>query len=253
MLNPPSAQFNPQAKMTVLPLFEGHQCVVIDDFLLNPEQIVDFARQGQLSFRYDQDNYFPGLEMDMGRLFALQFEQFFMLKLRPYFQVRRNLGSACRISMTTLQADQLHPLQRLCHRDAETLPTGMGIGASVVYLFDRPELGGTSFFQPAQDLDQVRDFLRLAAQGDNKLLTEQIQQRPSYCYQSNPWFELRQTVSAKWNRAIFYEGTVFHAAHISDATLLSDQLSDSVRQARLCLNAFFRFRKQAAVASAVLR
>lgn len=253
MPNPPSAQFNPNAKIAVLPLFEGHQCVVIDDFLLNPEQIVDFARQSQSGFRYDQDNYFPGLEMDMGRHFAIQFEQFFMLKLRPYFQVRRNLGSACRISMTTLQTDQLHPLQRLCHRDAETLPTGMGIGASVVYLFDRPELGGTSFFQPAQDLDQVRDFLRLAAQGDNARLTEQIRQTPSYCYQSNPWFALKHTVAAQWNRAIFYEGTVFHAAHISDAALLSDQLSDQLSQARLCLNAFFRFKKQATLTSAVLR
>jgi hypothetical protein len=241
MLNSPSAQFNPHAKIEVLTLFEGHQCVVIDDFLLNPQEIVDFAGQGQAGFRYDQDNYFPGLEMDMGRLFALQFEQYFMLKLRPYFHVRRNLGSACRISMTTLQTDQLHPLQRLCHRDAETLPAGMGIGASVVYLFDRPELGGTSFFQPAQGLDQVSDLLQLAAQGDNALLTEQIQQAASYCHQSNPWFELKHTIEAKWNRAIFYEGTVFHAAHIRDATLLSEQ----VAQSRLCLNAFFRFKKQA--------
>ena len=112
----------------------------------------------------------------------------------------------------------------------------------MVYLFDSPELGGTSFFQPAQELNRVRDFLQLAAQGDNALLTKQLQLAPNYCYQSNPWFELKQTVAARWNRAIFYEGTVFHAAHIRDATLLSDQLD----QARLCLNAFFRFKKQAA-------
>ncbi|MBR7800572.1 DUF6445 family protein [Undibacterium fentianense] len=241
MLKPPIAHFNPLAQVNIHPLFDSHQCVVIDDFLLNPEEIVAYASQSRAAFRYDHDNYFPGLEMNMGRHFALQFEQFFMLKLRRYFGVRRNLGSACRLSMTTLQCDQLQPLQRLCHRDAETLPADMGIGASVVYLFDQPELGGTCFFRPLQALDTIRGFLQQAANEDNAKLDEQLRQAPSYCFQSNPWFELRHTIAAKWNRAIFYEGTVFHAAHITDARLLSDQ----VLQSRLCLNAFFRFKKQA--------
>ena len=240
--SPPLAQFNPKAVITVRPLFDGHRVCVIDDFLLNAEEVVDYARevgQAQNVFRYDSDNYFPGVEMDMGRHFALQFEQYFMLKLRPTFHVRRNLGAACRLSITNLNVEQLQPLQRLCHRDAEVLPAGMGIGASVVYLFDRPELGGTGFFRPRRSLDETRQFLRNAAQASNEQLSEWLQQTASYCHQSNPWFELVEQVEAKWNRAIFYQGTIFHAAHINDADLLSNKIG----QARLCLNAFFRYKQ----------
>ena len=130
-------------------------------------------------------------------------------------------------------------MQRLCHRDAEVLPAGMGIGASVVYLFDRPELGGTAFFRPRRSLDETRQFLQNAAQASNEQLSEWLQQTASYCHQSNPWFELVEQVEAKWNRAIFYQGTIFHAAHINDAELLSNEIG----QARLCLNAFFRYKQ----------
>ncbi|WMW80642.1 DUF6445 family protein [Undibacterium cyanobacteriorum] len=253
---PPLPLFNPQASVSVQVIPDlgamsavagkGKQevCVVVDDFLLNPEEVVEHARRQRQQFRYDVDNYFPGVEMDMGRTFALQMEQYFMLHLRSHFQVRRNLGCACRMSMTTLSAAELKPLQRLCHRDAEVLPLGMGIAASVVYLFTDASLGGTSFFRPRGPLDETRRFLQRAEHADHTWLNDELQQAPAYCYQSNPRFALTHTVEAKWNRAIFYEGTVFHAAHISDPT----RLSAEVDHARLCLNAFFRFKKQAGAA-----
>jgi hypothetical protein len=233
--------FNPEAKVEIIPLFDGHQCVIIDDFLSDPQALVDYAVAHENQFRYDADNYFPGLELNLGREFALTLEQYFMLHLRRVFSVRRNLGVACRLSMTTLQAEQLHPLQRLCHRDAEVLPDGMGIGAAVLYLFKDETLGGTSFYRPIPSLDTIRQLLSAAQVESNEALSEKIRCTPGYLNASNPYFELMHTVPAKWNRAIFYQGTVFHAAHITTP----EHLTAKAHDARLTLNGFFKFKKTA--------
>lgn len=235
----PSSLFNPQATIQRLPLFDGHDCLVIDNFLREPQALVDFAQEQRDAFRYDNDNYFPGVEINMGRQFALALEQFFMLELRPYFHARRQLGVACRMSMTTLQPPQLHPLQRLCHRDAESAPPGMGIAAVVVYLFDRPELGGTSFYRPKLGIDDTRQLLTDLQHASTQVCDEKLQAPASYLHASNAYFELMHTVEAKWNRALFYEGTIFHAAQIAQPELLGDDPST----ARLALNGFFKFKK----------
>lgn len=241
VVNHPSTLFNPHAVVQRLPLFDGHYCLVIDNFLREPHALVDFAQRHRHAFRYDNDNYFPGVEINMGRQFALALEQFFMLELRPYFHARRQLGVACRMSMTTLQPRQLHPLQRLCHRDAESSPPGMGIAAAVVYLFDRPDLGGTSFYRPKLGIADTRQLLTDLQHASTQVCNETLQAPASYLHASNAYFELMHTVEAKWNRALFYEGTIFHAAQIAQPTLLNDDPST----ARLALNGFLKFKKQA--------
>lgn len=241
VVNNPSTLFNPHPVVQRLPLFDGHYCLVIDDFLCEPRALVDFAQEHRQAFRYDSDNYFPGVEINMGRQFALALEQFFMLQLRPYFHARRQLGVACRMSMTTLQPPQLHPLQRLCHRDAESSPPGLGIAAAVVYLFDRPELGGTSFYKPKFGVDDTRQLLTDLEHASTQTCNEKLQTQPNYLHASNAYFDLMRTVEAKWNRALFYEGTIFHAAQVAQPELLIDD----PRTARLALNGFLRFKKQA--------
>lgn len=233
--------FNPHASMQVVPLFNGHHCIVIDDFLREPQTLIDFAKSKRLHFRYDADNYFPGLEMDMGREFALSLEQYFVLQMRRYFAARRQLGVACRMSMTTLQAHELNSLQRLCHRDADTFPAGVGIAASVVYLFQNADLGGTSFYRPKLSVDATRALLSTAQNMTPEACTTLLKTNPAYLHASNDYFELIQTVHAKWNRAIFYDGTIFHAAHITQPELLNSEPST----ARLALNGFFKFKKVA--------
>lgn len=233
--------FNPHASMQVVPLFNGHHCIVIDDFLREPQTLIDFAKSKRLHFRYDADNYFPGLEMDMGREFALSLEQYFVLQMRRYFAARRQLGVACRMSMTTLQAHELNSLQRLCHRDADTFPAGVGIAAAVVYLFQNPDLGGTSFYRPKLSADATRELLSTAQNATSEACTALLKTSPAYLNASNDYFELMQTIPARWNRAIFYEGTIFHAAHINQPTLLNSEPNT----ARLALNGFFKFKKMA--------
>jgi Rps23 Pro-64 3,4-dihydroxylase Tpa1-like proline 4-hydroxylase len=64
---------------------------------------------------------------------------------------------------------------------------------------------------------------------------------PRYMTASNEWFEQVATVPAKFNRAIFYDGSVFHAAQIERPQLLTDDPATG----RLTLNGFFRYRRNA--------
>jgi hypothetical protein len=50
---------NPHPQVSVVPIFDGHQCVVIDDFMLEPEVLVDFAASNQAFFAKQPGNYYP--------------------------------------------------------------------------------------------------------------------------------------------------------------------------------------------------
>jgi hypothetical protein len=230
--------FNPRPSIQYIPIAEQQVCAVIDDFLLEPQKMVDFAQAQREQFINDPDNYFPGPELYLSRDTSISLDQFFMQHVRSALGARRNIGVSCRLSMATLPVHQLHPLQRLCHRDAEVFPPGESMGASVLYLFKDATLGGTSFYKPKKSLDEIRQLLQLANTVSNEELTSLINTEPAYMNASNDYFELVRTIPAAWNRAIFYSGTVFHAAQIDRAELLSSDPAIG----RLTMNGFFKYR-----------
>ena len=163
--------FNPHPLIRIVPIAEKQVCVVIDDFLLEPEKMVNFALAQRERFVLDADNFYPGPELSLSREIAISLDQFFMQHARQALGARRNKGVACRLSMATLAPGQLHPLQRLCHRDAEVFPPGESMGASVLYLFKNAALGGTGFYQPKKPLNEIRQLLQLANTISNEELT----------------------------------------------------------------------------------
>jgi hypothetical protein len=65
---------------------------------------------------------------------------------------------------------------------------------------------------------------------------------PAYMTASNAWFEKIAVVPPRWNRLIFYSGTVFHSGHIT----APERLCDDPRRGRLTLNGFFTCRRNLA-------
>ena len=226
--------FNPRPVIRYLPIADGRTCAVVDDFLTEPRKLVARAVAQQGQFAIDANNYYPGPELGLDQAFAFALDEFFMQHVRRSLGARRTLSVSSRLSMATLQAPALLPLQRLCHRDAEAFAPGEGVAASVAYLFNDERLGGTSFYVPKKSLAETAQLLRDARDG-------LVAPAPAYMNASNEWFEQVCTVPAKFNRAIFYDGSVFHAAHI-DAP---EMLSDDPARGRLTLNGFFRYRKSA--------
>jgi hypothetical protein len=138
-----------------------------------------------------------------------------------------------RLSVVTRQAHELDPIQRLCHRDRLAAPPGSRVMAAVLYLFDRPQLGGTNFFAPTQPA-HAEARMAFAANASHAELDLEIGPERGYMCCSNAWFTHEGTVDACFNRLVAYDGTGFHGSAIQDASLL---LPDPGR-GRLAINLF---------------
>ena len=230
--------FNPRPTIRYIPINDGRTCAVVDDFLLEPRKLIAHAVAQREQFAIDADNYYPGQELGLDQAFAFALDEFFMQHVRRSLGARRTVSVSRRLSIASMPVDSLLPLQRLCHRDAEVFAPGEGVAASVAYLFEDARLGGTSFYVPKKSLAQTAQLLRDARDG-------LVELAPSYMNASNEWFEQVCTVPAAFNRAIFYDGSVFHAAQIEEPA----RLSRDPERGRLTMNGFFRYRKSASLSA----
>lgn len=237
--------FNPRPRIERVPLDgsgTGRDAAwVIDDVLLEPERLRERAIAGREHFQAAPHNAYPGLEWTMDADVSGPLSDFFLLHVRTLLEARRTLGMYSRLSLATLQPHELRPLQRLCHRDRFGTTAGQGVAACVIYLFDRPELGGTSFYRPRRPIEQIDADIRRWNTLSDEAFTAEIGASPGYLTASNAHFELVQTVPAAWNRAVFYDGGRFHSSHITEPSLLN---ADPAR-GRLTLNGFFITRQRA--------
>lgn len=233
--------FNSRPTIRHLQISNSETCVVVDDFFNDPHAIMAHAVSQRAEFVTAPNGYYPGPELALSDIITAELEQFFNQHVRSALGARRTLAATTRLSMVTRRTDQLKPLQRLCHRDANGLAPTEGAGAMVAYLFKDTRLGGTSFYMPRRSMDEISAVMRLAGEMDTRSFTKMLGQEPAYPTSSNPWFEHVLHVPAAWNRAIFYNGTVFHSGHIAAPELL---VADPAC-GRLTMNAFFRMRKRA--------
>jgi len=239
--------FNPQASLRQI-LIPGHTpCVVIDNFLLEPEKMVAFAQARRDAFAHEGGNFFPGPEIEMPPAFSALLGDYFTQHVRRLLGARRTLDVTSRLSMVTRPPALLHPAQRICHRDSMVgtrrvnPAAGEGIAASVLYLFQDSGLGGTSFYVPSQPVPQMNALFEHARTGSGADFDAILKSPPAYLGASNDYFEQVCSIPAAFNRAIFYDGAIFHSAQV-DAP---GRLSQDPAHGRLTLNGFFLLRKPA--------
>ncbi len=235
-------RFNPKPRVERLALEDGQAAWVVDNALLEPEALVQWAARQRSLFKQAPHNAYPGLEWHMPAELSNALNEFFMLHIRGLLQARRTLSMYSRLSIVTLQPPQLRPLQRICHRDRFGVTEEQSVAACTLYLFKDPALGGTSFFAPKQDLAATDSLIRDWNLMDDFTFTKATAQAPSYLTADNSYFRLVRAVPAAFNRAVFYDGSHFHSSHIEHPQLLND---DPAR-GRLTLNGFFICRRNAA-------
>jgi len=234
--------FNPTPRIHLVPIPGQLPCVVVDDFLLDPDALVADAVQYRAGFAPAPHNAFPGQEMRMPDDFSARLDEYFMLHIRNRLGARRTSQMFSRLSMVSLAPDQLRPLQRVCHHDNYATSPTQCFPASVLYLFKDPQLGGTSFYRPKQPMPETHALFDALAGMDNDEFTRLTGADPAYLTGSNDYFELIATVPAAYNRAIFYDGSIFHSSHITQPELLTSDPATG----RLTLNGFWICRKAAA-------
>ena len=234
--------FNPNAKIHALPIYPGQWCCVIDDVLLEPEAWVARAERFADQFAAFSGNAYPGLELHLPAQFTPLWDQY-LQNARRFIaaQSATNLPAAkliegyTRLGIVSKSEAQLQPYQWICHRDRLSPDPRHQIEATVLYLFQNPDLGGTSFYRARANEAATAQLVY-----DSGVLSGEEFQRcygvtPGYLRASNAHFAHCLTVQPRFNRLIFYSGMVFHSSHITHPALLSS----SPRQGRLTLNGFF--------------
>lgn len=232
---------NPYPVVTVVPLFDGHQCVIVDNFMTEPETMVEYAALHRRQFSESPGNYYPGPEMPLTGRFVTGVQEAFLLHARTPLKARRVLSVTSRLSLVTRRPEQLLPGQRMPHRDSYGLDAMQGVGAMVLYLFKDERLGGTSFFKPKVPLPEIDAMLHELKRADSAGQSPAPTAPPTFAISSDEHFQKVQTIEPRFNRAIFYNGGIFHSGYITAPELMVDDPATG----RLTVNAFLKLRMAA--------
>ena len=231
-------EINPDAEIQVHQISGESHCVIVDDFLRDPETLVEFASTNAEKFELQQIGY-PGVLCDVARTAMSEVQRFIRSHMSRQFSfLKGDIRTTTYLSMATRQPDELAPLQRLCHSDPRERMDRRNY-AALVYLFGDEALGGTGFYRwKEQKRIEEATALELAKPGSSLPLLqehfEMYREAPKYMCGSNQVAELLLDVPARFNRFVFYSGDIPHSAHIPQPDLLSADFS----KGRLTLNCF---------------
>ena len=233
--------FNPRAQVEVVPIDATHACYVVDDALAEPERWVARAAEHRDAFEDSPHNAYPGPELRMPAQVTARLDVFFAEHVRARLGVRRTIRSHSRLALATRAPHELDPRQWICHRDRLGMSPVECASASVLYLFRDVRLGGTSFFAPRRPIAEIERLVDDSASMRREVFAARYGIAAGYLTASNAWFEKLATIPPRFNRLIFYDGSLFHGSDIAEPSLLSPD----PRVGRLTLNGFFVGRRPA--------
>jgi hypothetical protein len=232
---------NARPRISVVPIFDGHLCVIVDDFMRDPTELVDYAVRNHALFQDDVRNYYPGPELPLGGAFAARLRDAFLQYARAPLKARRVHRMMSRLSLVTRRPDEVLPAQRLPHRDMDGLPEGEGAAAMVLYLFKDERFGGTSFFRPRMPMEEITALMQELKRRELAGEAPPSDLPSTYAIESSRYFEKVLTIAPRYNRAIFYDGRLFHSGDLhTPGLMVNDPLTG-----RLTVNAGFLVRMTA--------
>ena len=181
----PAPLFNPRAAMQVVRFDDRHFCLVVDDALLNPDELVQFAADTQAEFNSVDFSYYPGIYRMAPAYLTERHTDYFQLHARRHFDARRCVETICRYSIVTSPPQALRPIQWLCHRDDVGLDSRLSMQASVLYLFRDPELGGTGFYVPTRSTADTGTLFADSRSTSPSAFAHKYGLSPGYMHESN--------------------------------------------------------------------
>ena len=231
-------KINPDLTIEMVRISDTVACACIDDFLLNPEKLVDYAGARADAF-VTVERAYPGVVLPVPDDGLQALYQFIRNEMSRIFSFcRGGIDFYTQFSLATLQPEEFTLIQRLCHSDPRLADDRRNF-AALLYLFDDPAMGGTGFYR-WRDVDfwhEMSERQRDDPNAGREILEERFRMfrdPPCYMTDSNEAAELLDVAPARFNRLIFYSGDVPHSAFIRRPELLSP---DPAR-GRLTLNCF---------------
>jgi hypothetical protein len=234
-----SSMFNPKAELKRVRFGDQQTCFVVDDALVDPDQLVNFCVSRRHEFQPIPGNAYPGICLAAPEAVVRHVNALFVQHMRRMFDARRLVSFHSRLSIVSLPPSELRPYQWLCHRDGALLNPRQSIQAAVLYLFKDEELGGTSFYEPTHSLQETIILFDDARKMTSDAFVARYGIEPGYMCESNQYFNCVGTVPARWNRLIFYDGSLLHSGHIA----APEKLHADPLKGRLTLNNFFTSRR----------
>ena len=240
-MSDPTLRLNPEPRLRVVSFGDRARCLLVDDAVLEPERWRAFAVERRDAFRAAPGNAYPGVEMPAPDPIADALAEFFRRHVQGLFGMRRLASRRARFSLVTLPPEQLQPVQWIPHRDSAWVDPAHVIAASVLYLFDDADFGGTAFFAPRQGEAAARLLVHDASTLDADAFMLRHAVTPGYTSDGGAYFERVGGVEPRWNRMVFYDGRLFHCGDI----LHPERLSPDPATGRLTVNGFFSGRPDA--------
>jgi len=201
---------------------------VVDDFLENPEALMDYARNKAYFGKVGADKTaYPGIRDRLPSTYERALAQAIELVLgESKLTIHR-----CMLSLTTLDAGQLHAVQKIPHADTVNSEQY----AAVHYLCDAPH-GGTAIYRYLP-----RNMVRIR-HSDRHVVNEMIQaihdhpeEHQGYLVGNTQFYKQELVVEAKFNRLTLYPGNLLHCALLDEPA----SLSRDVTTGRLTVASFF--------------
>lgn len=210
---------------------------VVDDFLENPEALMDYARNKAYFGKVGADRTaYPGIRDRLPGAYERVMAQVIDLVLGESNPTIHR----CMLSLTTLDAGQLHAAQKIPHVD--TLNNEQY--AAVHYLCDAPH-GGTAIYRFLP-----RNMVRIT-HSDRDVVDEMIQtvhdypqEHEGYLAGNTRFYKQELVVEAKFNRLVLYPGNLLHCALLT----APQSLSKDVTTGRLSIASFFSLSHQSILA-----
>ena len=202
---------------------------VIDDFLENPEELIDYAREkAYFGVVGDDKTAYPGIRDRLPSVY----EQVLGEAVSLVFQTQKSTISRCMLSLTTLNPDQLSTAQKMPHVDA----LGDDQFASIHYLCDSSH-GGTAIYRyRPKNIVRLRNDNHLVISEMMKKVGESPDEHSGYLTGNTSLFKRELLVEAKLNRLILYPSNLLHCAVLSSPRSLINNVSEG----RLSVASFFR-------------
>ena len=235
----PLLRLNPGAKLRREQITDEAFCIVVDDFLQQPELLVEYATRHPQAFSHPNVGY-PGKQFRVNDDAMKDIHRFVRSTMsRQFAFLRARIGIRSLLSLLTVPPENLVMMQRICHIDPNP-DAGRGKFAAIVYLFSDERLGGTSFFRWRDEQLVWEGIRRLRDNPDDgeAFLRERFEVfrgPPQYMADSNDVAERLHTVEPRFNRFVFYSGDMPHSGAITAPELLTDDPT----KGRLTLNLFF--------------
>ena len=232
-------RLNPHAEIRRETISGDQYCVIVDDFLRDPHELIEFAAQYASEFTMPERPSYPGKLIRVDRHQMTDIYRFIRFQMTRHFPfLKGDMKLSTFLSMVTFRPDELSTLQRLCHTDPTPNPSRTPY-AALLYLFENEDLGGTGFYR-WKNLELMKKAESIEADDAGKGMpflqnhSETYREPARYMTGSNDIAEHLCTIPARFNRMIFYSGKVPHSGDITAPELLSTD----PRKGRLTLNVF---------------